>query len=289
MRIAITGSHGFIASYLIDSFRKLNYEIIPIERQLLEAANNANLSKALESCDVVINLAGATINQRWTEKAKKEIHDSRIFSTRALVSTINNLQNKPKLLISCSAVGAYKDNAWCDEGNTHYGDSFLSLICKKWESEAKKISPEVRLALPRLGVVLAKDGGAFPMMKLPFRYFVGGKIGSGEQGFSWIHIDDVVAAFHFIIQNESLKGVINITSPDRINNQIFTDVLSGTMKRPALFTVPISALKLLLGEQSQLITQGQSIYPGKLFRSGYNFHFPTIESAICNLIIDKKD
>lgn len=284
MKIAITGSHGLIAKHLKSSLPTEKYEIIPISRQMLYGYQKEELAAAMKGCEVVIHLAGATINQRWTEKAKKEIHDSRIFTTRALVASINEMETKPKLFISTSAIGAYNNGAVCDETELEYSRSFLGQLCQQWENEARKVSPEVRLVIARMGVVLAKDGGALPIIKKPFQFYLGGPIGDGSQGFSWIHITDVVKILQFIIHHQFAKGVINFTSPQNTNNFMLTEALGKIMKRPTLFFVPKFALRLLLGERAQLMTEGQNIYPGQLFRLNYQFRFPTLEGALFDLI-----
>lgn len=286
MRIAISGSSGFIARYLADSFTKCGYEVVPIARALLAPENSLALSELIQTADVVVNLAGANIGQRWTRAHKQLIRDSRVNSTRAIVSAINRLSQKPSLLISVSGVGIYGFDAIGDETNQQYGDDFLATVCHDWEAEAQKVSPDVRLVIPRLGVVLCKNEGAFPRIAAPFRYGLGGHVASGRQGFPWIHITDVVSAFHLIISNTTVSGPVNLTAPDIIDNEQLANVLGQFSSMPAWLPVPAFALRWLLGEQSDLVIKGQKIYPGKLFNLGFHFRHPSIESAVSHLLND---
>ena len=288
MKIAISGSNGLIASYLIEALRKNNHQVIPIDRTLLLPSNADSLRHTLESCDAVINLAGATINQRWNARNKKLIYDSRIESTRALVLAINSLKQKPNVFISTSAVGAYPIDAISDENDTRYGENFLAQVCKDWETEARNISSKVRLVIPRFGVVLASDGGAFPQMCIPFRLFLGGKIATGLQGLSWIHIDDLVNGLLLTLNNEKVEGIVNFTSPQITDNALFTSALSKITNRPAWFTIPKFILHLILGDQAQLLTEGQKIMPKKLIDLGFHFQYPTLDLAIQKLLSTRK-
>jgi uncharacterized protein (TIGR01777 family) len=288
MKIAISGSNGLIASYLIEALRKNNHQVIPIDRTLLLPSNADSLRHTLESCDAVINLAGATINQRWNARNKKLIYDSRIESTRALVLAINSLKQKPNVFISTSAVGAYPIDAISDENDTRYGENFLAQVCKDWETEARNISSKVRLVIPRFGVVLASDGGAFPQMCIPFRLFLGGKIATGLQGLSWIHIDDLVNGLLLTLNNEKVEGIVNFTSPQITDNALFTSALSKIINRPAWLTIPKFILHLILGDQAQLLTEGQKIMPKKLIDLGFHFQYPTLDLAIQKLLSTRK-
>lgn len=204
MKIAISGNSGFIGQHLTDFFSGRGDVIVPLKHSMFLLGNDDKLKEALTGCDVVINLAGTTINQRWTSKAKREIRNSRVCTTRRLVSIINEMPVKPDLFISASAVGIYPDKGIYSETSTSEGSGFLAEVCIRWEEEAQKLSRDVRLVITRFGVVLSNDGGALPKMLLPFRFFVGGKIASGKQGFSWIHIEDVLNAIRFVIEHKDL-------------------------------------------------------------------------------------
>ena len=173
MRIAISGNSGFIGQHLTEFLSAGGDVVVPLKHAMFRSRSDEKLKQALTGCDVVINLAGATINQRWTRKAKRKIMNSRIYTTRRLVSIINEMEVKPKVFISASAVGIYPDNGIYSESSTSVGTGFLSDVCIRWEDEAQKLSRDIRLVVVRFGVVLSKDGGALPKMLLPFRFFVG--------------------------------------------------------------------------------------------------------------------
>ncbi|WP_243347906.1 TIGR01777 family oxidoreductase [Parabacteroides sp. FAFU027] len=288
MKIVISGGSGLIGNHLNYEFTRQGNEVINLDRSLYQPERSERLAQVLADCQVVINLAGATINHPWTPKYKQEIYNSRILTTRALVSAINSLDSKPKLLISASAVGAYPPDVNCDESFTEYGTDFLATVCRDWEAEARRVSPEVRLAITRFGVVLAAEGGALPEMIRPYKYMLGGKIGNGSQGFPWVHVEDLVGALVFIVENKELSGLINITSPERVTNDEFNRVLSHVLKRPALLSVPKWALFLALGERANMLTSGQMVYPGKLFQYDYAFRYQSLKLALRHLCSQMK-
>ena len=245
--------------------------------------NKSKLISLLNGCDAVINLAGASINSRWTKENKQKIRDSRIKTTRYLVQVINELATKPEAFISISAVGIYPDKEIWSERDGNYDNGFLAGVCKDWEAEAKKVSTDVRLVIPRLGVVLSKDGGAFPKMYLPFRLFIGGRIASGSQGFSWIHIDDLMNIFWTIITTKKIKGIIHCTAPQMCDNLIFTYSLAKIAHKPACFRIPSVIFKIMYGEGASILTKGQKVFPYKLLNYGYSFQYPEINKALKNL------
>lgn len=286
MKIAISGSSGFIGSRLIGYFKRRGDVIVPLGRSLFRQASVQALADALKGVDVVINLAGAPINHRWSEAYKLELQESRIGTTRKLVDAMNSLTGKPEVFISVSAVGIYPDGKIYTENDVipEHPDDFLSVVCKEWEEEARKISSAVRLVIPRFGVVLAPDGGALPSMLLPFRLFMGGKMGSGKQSFSWVHIHDLIRAIDFVIRRKELHGVFNFVSPDPVNNKTFSSVAAGILHRPDWFTVPPCVLRMLLGEGATIVLSGQQAYPERLLHAGFIFDYPNIRLALRNII-----
>lgn len=280
MTIAISGNSGFIGQHLTEFLSAGGNTIVPLEHSMFRSRSNDKLREALNGCDVVINLAGATINQRWTDKAKRKIMNSRVYTTRRLVSIINEMPLKPQLFISASAVGIYPDNGIYSESSTSEGTGFLAEVCSHWEDEAQKLSRDVRLVITRFGVVLSKDGGALPKMLLPFRFFLGGKIASGKQGFSWIHIQDVLHAFQFIIDHKELSGVVNLVAPQPLTNRAFTNATAEVMHRPAWLTIPGRIFQYLYGEGGELLTKGQQAYPARLLSAGYVFRYSDIRLAL---------
>lgn len=206
--------------------------------------------------------------------------NSRICTTRKLVEAINQSETKPKLLVSVSAVGIYPSEGIYTEAQIEYGTDFLSKVCLNWEREARKVSSDVRLVIPRFGVVLGKDGGALPNMLLPFKLFLGGRIATGKQGFSWIHIDDLLHALYFIIQMPELSGVFNFTAPQLLTNRDFACIAAHALHRPNWFTVPAFIFRLLYGQGHVIATKGQQAYPQRLLKAGYRFHYANLEEAL---------
>lgn len=284
MKIAISGSTGFIGKYLTDSFVSRGMTVIPLLHYMFLSSSDAVLKKALEGCDMVINLAGTTINCRWNRTNKEKILQSRVATTRKLVDAVNSMKTKPYLFISVSAVGIYPSQGIYTERSSDRDDGFLATVCYRWENEAKKVSPGIRLVITRLGVVLASDGGALPKMLLPFRYYAGGKIASGKQGFSWIHIDDLLAAFRFIMHNPELSGVVNLVAPQPISNREFAQEAGRALHRPHWLTAPAFLFRLLYGEGHVTVTGGQHVFPLHLLTAGYDFRYPSIKKALNNLV-----
>ena len=285
MKIAISGNSGFIGRHLTGFFSGRGDVVVPLKHSMFRFRTNEKLKEALTGCDVVVNLAGTPINQRWTGRAKRKIKNSRVYTTRRLVSIINAMPVKPQLFISASAVGIYPDEGIYSETSTSEGTGFLADVCIHWEEEAQKLSRDVRLVIARFGVVLSKDGGALPKMLLPFRFFVGGKIASGKQGFSWIHIEDVLYAIQFIIDHKGLSGVVNLVAPQPLTNRAFTKATAEVMHRPAWLTIPARLFRFLYGEGGELLTKGQQAYPARLLSAGYVFRYSDIRLALYGFMI----
>jgi uncharacterized protein (TIGR01777 family) len=280
--IAIAGATGLIGSHLTKHFKSKKWEVIPLGRKDFGGSLEA-LAEKIETADVVINLAGAPVIKRWTKEHKKEIYNSRILTTRKLVEAIELVKNKPELMISASAVGIYDQECVQDEHSNQFAGDFLSKVCMDWEAEAEKVSAPTRLAIIRIGIVLAREGGALKTMLPIFKLGIGGKIATGRQPFSWIHIADVVNAIEFIIQDPECKGVFNFVAPGLINNRQFTAALSKAIRRPALLFVPSFALRLLYGKAAVTLTTGQKVVPMRLEKAAYDFKFKEINKALENL------
>ncbi|MGV8090945.1 MAG: TIGR01777 family oxidoreductase [Mangrovibacterium sp.] len=275
MKIAISGASGFVGTYLSRYFTNKGYVISPLNRKIF-TTESADLTDILSQADVVINLAGASINHRWTESYKKELYDSRIITTRKIVETINRLDHKPELLISASAVGYYPSTGCYDEYHARKGEGFLSDLCAKWEQEAGRVSPDVRLAITRLGVVLAPKGGAFEKMVLPARLGVSTIIGTGNQAFSWIDITDLADAMEFIINNSNIDGVVNLVAPDQITNKELMKSIAKHYHSLLTIKIPAFVFRILFGESAEFMTEGQCVQPKKLLESGFVFKSSTI-------------
>ncbi|MGB7401433.1 MAG: TIGR01777 family oxidoreductase [Arcobacter sp.] len=278
--IAISGASGFVGSSLTKFFSNLDYKILPIKREILN--DKTKLEELLNKSDILINLAGANIINRWSESYKKLLYSSRINTTQKLVSAIKNIDNPPKLLISTSAVGIYDNKATYDENGT-YSNDFLSSICQEWEKEALKAKSEnTKVSIFRFGIVLGKDGGALQKMILPFKLGLGGVIGSGEQAFSYIHIEDLLEAYKFVIEN-SFEDTFNLSAPTPTTNKGLTQALGKTLKRPTILPVPEFVLNIIFSEGAKVLTDGQSAFPKKLLDLGFEFKYKTIQETIENL------
>ncbi len=295
MNILITGGTGFIGSALCAHLLKENNKIVILSRYPEKIKHPikaiADLSDLQDSdiFDVVINLAGEPIaNKRWSDKQKNQIFSSRIDITEKLISYFEKLDNKPKLLISGSAIGYYgvgkTDNII--EEKEGGDNSFSSELCQKWEAVALKAEKlGIRTCLLRTGIVLGKNGGALSKMLFPFKMCLGGIIGHGKQWMSWIHIDDLTGIILYCINHDNLKGAINGTSPNPVTNKEFTKTLGMTLKRPTIFPMPEIVVKLLMGKMGEeLLLAGKKITPKKVLDAGYKFTYKTLEEALTNIV-----
>lgn len=282
MNVLISGSSGLVGKKLTTAFTTEGHRVTTIGRPDFSDIHGLLIPK-VESADVVIHLAGAPIVARWSEHYKKEIMSSRIDTTAALVKAIQTAGVKPSMLISTSAVGIYPDGQIFTDKDTQYDAGFLGKVCQAWEDEAFKATAVTNVAVFRLGIVLSKDGGALPKILLPFRLGLGGKIASGKQGFSWIHINDLINAYRFVVEKK-LSGVFNLTSPGITDNAGFTASLSRVLRRPALLPVPAIGLKLIYGEGATALTSGQKVAPERLLEAGFEFRYPELEAALKELV-----
>ena len=239
---------------------------------------SGHLVQTLSHCDVVINLAGAPIGKRWTPEYKKELYDSRIRVTGHIIRAMEAVKNKPKLMISASAVGYYPVEGSVDEYTDMRGEGFLSELCYAWEKEAKRCPPETRLVITRFGIVLSPDGGAMKQMLEPLKLAkIAVAIGPGTQPFPWISIQDLCRAMDFIIRNESMHGVYNFVAPQQISQFAFTRALAKRHHAWMTAIMPRSFFRLRYGEASAFLTTGPAVHPTRLLESGFEFAVPTVE------------
>lgn len=271
MRVAISGASGFVGSHLSAFLEEHRTEVIPLSRHLFGTNDKEPLAEVLSQCDVVINLAGATLNRRWTEAYRREIYESRIHTTRTLVEAINSLRVKPELLISTSAVGYYPSSGCYGESDNGRGTGFLSDLCRDWEDEVTKVSSEVRWVVARFAVVLSSDGGVFPKMAGPAQRGLAVQFASGIQNFAWIDMQDLLRAIEFIITHRGISGPVNMVSPRRLTNAQFAKALAKHFHAWITLPVPAFALQMLWGDASQLLLSGQCAYPEKLQAHGFTF------------------
>jgi len=282
-KIVICGASGFVGSSLVTYFNTKNHNVITIHRD--DLSNMDKLINKLNNCDVLINLSGANIMGRWTDSYKKLLYSSRIDTTKALVQALKKCTKAPSLFISTSAIGIYKNDMPYDETTENLNNDFLANLCKDWEKEALNVNAiDTRVAIFRFGVVLGKEGGALSKMLLPFKLGLGGTIGNGEQSFSFIHIDDLLHAYDFIIENENLSGVFNLCTEQPTTNYGMTKALGNSLHRPTLLPVPQFVLNLLLSEGASILTDGQKVLPKNLLKNGFKFQYTSIEDAIESLV-----
>ena len=286
MRIVLTGGTGFLGRHLVTFLKALGHDTILIQRSdTMEGTYR--ISKLIKSSDVLINLAGSPVIKRWTTSNKSEMLSSRLRTTKLLVDSIMELnpEERPSLFLSASAIGIYDSQGFHTELSESFDDNFLSEVCKKWEGALEPLkSTNIRLGIMRIGIVLGKEGGMLKQIIPLFKAGLGGKIGSGMQPFSFIHYLDFCRAVEYLVEHEHCKGVFNMTAPKISTNSEFTRILSNACRRPALFAVPVIALKLVYGKASIVLTHGQKAYPENLLNSGFKFQFPDLTSAIQDIM-----
>jgi uncharacterized protein (TIGR01777 family) len=284
MKIALSGSTGFVGSHLSNTLKQQGHQVIALGRADFNS-DAQHLAERIKGCDVVINLAGESINHRWTPSYKQSMVTSRVDTTRLLVKAMKSLEKPPQSFISTSALGAFDGHERYTEKNPPNAVDFLGELAKAWEAaayEAEELG--IRTLIFRFALVLGEDGGLMKQLLLPFRLGLGGPIGDGTQAFSWIHIDDLVDAYCFILNEPSLKGVFHLAAPNPVTNLEFTHILGSVLRRPTFFRVPYTLLKLFYGEAADAMTSGQWVVSQRLPEAGYQFHYPDLESAIEHLV-----
>jgi uncharacterized protein (TIGR01777 family) len=240
---------------------------------------------AINGSDGIINLAGEPIAKRWTERQKEMIGSSRVQSTRTLVEAIGRAKEKPKWLLNASAIGYYGPHGsepLSEEAGP--GSDFLSRVCVAWEREAEKAeSHGLRVVRLRTGIVLGKGGGALAKMILPFKLFMGGPLGSGEQWISWIHLEDEIALILFLMEHPEAAGAVNATAPNPVTMSQFCKAIGEVLNRPSWAPVPAFALRLMLGEMADMLLTGQRVLPAAAQKLGYSFKYPNLLEALRSL------
>jgi uncharacterized protein (TIGR01777 family) len=280
MKVAVLGGSGLIGSALVDALRARGDEIAVVSLRDPVAA-----AKVASSCDAIVNLAGASVSERWTAAHKRAILSSRTDLPNAFFDALGQFSRRPATYVSASGVGYYgmSRNATFVETDAP-GTDFLAKVCVAWESTASRATAlGMRLALIRTGIVLARNGGALGKLLPIFRLGLGGIVASGEQWYSWIHITDQVGIIMAALDGQ-ISGPINATAPSPVTNRDFTRELAAALHRPALFPVPAAALQLLLGEGACIVTEGQRVLPAAALSAGYCFSYPTIDRAFAALV-----
>lgn len=300
MKIFIAGGTGFIGSHLIRKFLAEGHEVTALARspqrigRLPQDVNiitgspvrKGDWQQRVAGHQIIINLAGQNIFTRWTKGNKKLIRDSRIYATRNIVEALPRQPNQAVTLINCSAAGYF---GFCgDEEKTEEaqpGSDFLARVCVEWEDEAAKGEKAgVRVLTTRFGVVLGPHGGALAKMLPAFKLGIAGRLGTGRQWFPWIHIEDLVAAIAFLIAHEEIRGPVNVCAPNPVRNKEFTNILGKILHRPTILPVPALLARLVLGELSSVVLEGNRMVPEKLKTHGFVFKFPDLTSALRDII-----
>jgi len=280
--ILITGASGFVGSTLTTNFHNNGYKVIAIKREHLN--NIEKLASLLNNSFAVINLAGANIINRWSENYKKLLYSSRIDTTKNLIKAMSNCENKPEVFISTSAVGIYKNDKSYDETTSNFSNDFLGQLCQDWEKEALKARElNIRVSIFRFGIVMG-EGGALSKMLTPFKLGFGGTIGDGKQAFSFIHINDLVNAYNFVLDDKNSSGIFNLTSPTPTSNYGLTKALGSSLHRPTIIPIPQFILNIILSEGAKVLTDGQTVTPQHLLDKGFIFQYNTIEETIESLV-----
>ncbi|HUU50626.1 MAG TPA: TIGR01777 family oxidoreductase [Nitrospinota bacterium] len=295
--ILITGATGFIGKELCRVLKEKGHEIIILTRNPEKAKERLSgiteIKKwsalkelppvqTIEKAQAVIHLAGENISGRWNEDKKRLIRESRILSTQNIVKAMEEARTRPELFISASAIGYYGDRG--DEILTEDstpGKGFLTDICKDWEEEAKKAEKlGLRVVRLRIGIVLGPNGGALKEMLFPFKLGLGGALGNGKQWMAWIHREDLIGIILHILQNKDIKGAVNGTAPEPVQNKVFSKTLGHVLHRPVVFNIPAFALKMLFGEFAEFLLYSERVLPKRIEDFNYQFRYRTLEPAL---------
>jgi len=301
MRVLVTGATGFVGRALVPALQHEGHRVVVFARSARRArarlgadieavdptAGSDALTTALRGCDAVINLAGEPIaGKRWTAARRTALRNSRIAATRDLVQALSRMAVKPRVLVSASAVGFYgnRGNEVLDE-RAQPGTGFLAELCVEWEAAAMAATAlGMRVVLPRIGVVLGRDGGALAKMLPPFSLGLGGPMGSGQQYLPWIHLHDLVRVIVSALSDDRIEGPVNAVAPEAVINREFGTALGRALRRPAVLPVPAFALRLAMGEAAAVLLDGQRVAPALLARLGFPFAYPTLDSALTDIV-----
>ncbi len=296
MHLLITGGTGFIGRPLVETLLARGDQITLLTRDFDKAKKmfdgRVNLIGSVKDSglevDGVINLAGAPIiDKRWTTKRKKILKESRIGITGDIITWISRCTHKPKVLVSGSAIGYYGNypEAHRLDERAQPRQCFASKLCQEWEETAFKAEAlGVRVCTVRTGVVLAKHGGALKRMWLPFTLGLGGRIATGNQWFSWIHLQDMIDILLYLVDNEPVRGAVNAAAPNPVTNYVFAKKFAKWLKRPALFPMPAAVVGVLFGEASELLLDGQQVIPRKLLERGFKFKYSQVDQALKDIV-----
>lgn len=307
MQILIVGGTGLVGTALAEALTARGHEVVVISRRPpryplqgiewlpWDGRSTHGWGARVDGADAIVNLAGETIGgrslievfgQRWTASKKRRILESRTHAGQAVTAAIAAARRKPSVLIQMSAVGYYgaSDAESLDE-NAPPADDFLAQVTRAWEASTEAVEAMgVRRVITRTGLVLSTKGGLFPVIALPFRLFVGGPLGSGRQGFSWIHAVDQRRALRFLIETSGARGPYNLTAPEPVSNAELGRHVARALRRPYWFPTPGFLLRLVLAEKAMLVLEGQKVVPQRLLDAGFDFRFPNLKLALEDLL-----
>jgi uncharacterized protein (TIGR01777 family) len=279
MKVLVLGASGFVGRHLAAALRERGDEVTSISLRDPQAAANAAAAS-----DAVINLAGEPIAQRWSAVVKRRIEESRVDLPRRFLDALSQRERRTKIYVSASAIGYYgtsETETFVEESTA--GNDFLARVCIAWEREAQRASDlGMRVALVRTGVVLSADGGALAKMLPPFRLGMGGRVGSGRQWLSWIHVKDLVG--NYLMALDRADGPVNASAPNPVTNGDFTETLASALQRRAILPAPTVALRMMLGEGATVLLAGQRVLPRRTQELGYRFEFPDLKGALADLL-----
>lgn len=294
----ITGGTGFIGKKLLAQLVNAGHEAVVVTRRpekhggsFAEKIRYIGSFSAIDNStcfDAVINLGGEGIaDKRWSAKRKQQLLASRIGLTNHLVKCLARLEKRPEVMISASAVGwygAHDETPLTEDSACH--QEFSHELCEAWEKEAAAVGDlGIRLCIIRLGIVLGKNGGVLKRMLPPFYFGLGGRIGSGKQYMSWVHVNDVIRAVDYLVDENSLSGVFNLTAPGTVSNTQFTQAIGKVISRPTLFPLPAFVVKTVFGEMGErLLLMGQNVVPHNLLEAGFSFDFPDLDGALTDIL-----
>lgn len=287
MNILILGGTGFVGGYLQPFLTERGHLVSVLGREAFE--DGFDLAEQINQQDILINLSGENIGQRWNERYKKALVDSRVLTSKRLAEALEACSNPPSRILAASAIGIYPENSCAKPLDESFNPfevedetNFLATLGQSWERANIQLNPKP--VIMRFGVVLGKQGGALAKMLPPFKLGLGGPVAGGKQCFSWVHIHDLACAVEYLIAHPEIEGAVNITAPTPLTNYEFGKALASELRRPYLIPLPFWQLKLMFGEGAQVLTYSSAILPARLSETGFEFEFKTVQSALKDIL-----
>jgi len=291
LKILVGGGTGFVGKTLVPRLQNKGHQVTLLSRTEGPGKISWDEIKAgkMPKSDAIVNLSGAPIIEgSWTPDRKKVLEDSRVGITQLLLQSINKQakEDRPKVFVSGSAIGYYPpgDEKVDENYSGPVANNYGGEICEKWEKATEGLDPEIRKVIVRIGIVLGENGGALSQMVTPFKFGLGGPMGSGRQYMPWVHINDLCGIIEHSIENDTVSGVLNGTAPEPVTNTVFSRTIADTLNRPMFLWVPEFLLKLALQERHVLVTEGSRVVPTRTLESGYNYEFTKLEDALADIL-----